>query len=87
MNQISFTLKNKDTTCDVFAGTNLYNEAIVYLKKMNKAKYVLITDSKVEKLHGETFLAKCIEAGLDIFMTSFQEGEKNKTRTIQNTIR
>ena len=80
MEKASFTLKNKDTTCDVFAGKNLYDEIINYLKKMNKAKYVIITDSKVEKLHGDTFFAKCIESGLDCFMISFLEGEKNKTR-------
>jgi 3-dehydroquinate synthase len=80
MNQASFTLKNKDTVCDVFAGKNLYDEVIIYLKKMNKAKYVIITDSKVEKLHGETLFAKCKEAGLNAFMISFPEGEKNKTR-------
>ena len=86
MEQASFTLKNKDTTCDVFAGTNLYDEIINYLKKMNKAKYAIITDSKVEKLHGETFLAKCKDAGLDVFMTSFLEGEKNKTRQTKENL-
>ena len=80
MNKVSFTLNNKDSTCDVFAGSNLYDEIINYLKKMNKSKYAIITDSKVEKLHGDNFLTKCEEAGLDVFMTSFKEGEKNKTR-------
>ena len=80
MNKVSFTLKNKDSTCDVFAGATLYGEIINYLKEMKKAKYAIITDSRVEKLYGVNLLEKCKAAGLNIFMTSFKEGEKNKTR-------
>ncbi|MBT7706260.1 3-dehydroquinate synthase [archaeon] len=86
MEKITLNLKNKDSVCDVFAGRGLYPEIVKYVKEMNKSQNVIITDSKVEKLHGERLLNLLKEEGVASFMISFPEGEKNKTRQTKATM-
>ena len=80
MEKINFTLNNKESICDVFAGKDLLTELIKYLLEKNFARNVIITDSKVRELHGNNLLQLMETAGLDTFMLSYPEGEKNKTR-------
>ena len=56
MEKISLTLKNNDSKCDVFAGQDLFGSILNYLKNLNKAQNVIITDSKVKELHGNRLL-------------------------------
>jgi 3-dehydroquinate synthase len=78
--KISLTLKNNDSKCDVFAGQDLFGSILNYLKNLNKAQNVIITDSKVKELHGNRLLKFLKDGGLNVFLISFPEGEKNKTR-------
>jgi 3-dehydroquinate synthase len=80
MEKISLTLKNNDSICDVFSGENSFKEILDYLKEKKKAQYVIITDSKVKKLHGDRLLKFLKSGGLNVFLISFPQGEKNKNR-------
>ncbi|MFA5763618.1 MAG: 3-dehydroquinate synthase [archaeon] len=80
MDKVSLTLKNNDSLCDVFSGQNSFPQILTYLKEKKKAQYVIITDSKVKKLHGERLLKFLKDGGLNVFLISFPNGEKNKTR-------
>jgi 3-dehydroquinate synthase len=80
MEKASFILENNDSVCNVFSGKKLNEEIVKYLIELKKAKYVIVTDSKVKELHGDTLLKQMNAAGLDSFLISFREGEKNKTR-------
>lgn len=58
----------------------LINELPSYLKKHKFAdRYVIITDSKVAKLYGESLQKSLTSAGIKSFMLTFPEGEKQKT--------
>ena len=80
MNALKFELKNAPSFCEVFSGANLTPEIVKYLLEKKASKYAIITDSKVKTLHGERLLGELKKAGIDAFLISFPEGEKNKTR-------
>ncbi len=80
MEKVSLVLKNNDSKCDVFSGRDLYDEIVTYARGMKKSQNVIVTDSKVEELHGKRLLELLQKKGLNSFMISFPEGEKNKNR-------
>ncbi len=80
MQKRKFKLNSKVRTCEVFSGHNLEEEIIKYIKSFKANKFIIITDSKVEKLHARKFYEKLINEGINAFIVSFLEGEKSKNR-------
>lgn len=59
---------------------NLFKEIPAYLKKHKFAhRYVIITDSKVSKLYGQSLKKNLTSAGIKSFLLTFTAGEKQKT--------
>lgn len=86
MKKTEFIIKGKDSRCQVFSGSHLFDEVVSYLKKQNKSKYVIITDSIVKRFHGDILLAKMLRQNLHTFLISFKAGEANKTRETKANI-
>jgi 3-dehydroquinate synthase len=80
LKQNIFEIKSKDSACEVFSGFNLENEIIKRLKKFKSKKFVIITDSKVYKLHSKKFHEKLLINNIESEITFFPEGEKHKNR-------
>lgn len=86
MQKMNFVLKSKERNCEVFSGYDIEYELINYVKNFKSDKFVIITDSRVEKLHAKNFYKKLIKENVNAFIVSFKEGEKNKTRKTKNML-
>lgn len=87
MEKIVFKIEKKPEICKAFFGKNLFNEIALYLKKNNLAsKYVIITDSNIEKIHGKKLQDTLKKQGFDVLIISFKAGEKSKTRKTKEII-
>ena len=81
MAEIKVKLVNKtDSSYKIFIQKDSVNKIPAFLKK-NKLgeKYMIVTDSKVRKLYGNSLLRFLKKNGLKADIISFPQGEKNKT--------
>ena len=81
MAEIKVKLVNKtDDSYKIFIQKDSVNKIPRFLKK-NKLgeKYMIVTDSKVRKLYGNSLLRFLKKNGLKADIISFPQGEKNKT--------
>ena len=80
MAEIKVKLVNKtDDSYKIFIQKDSVNKVPVFLKKKKLGnKYMIITDSKVRKLYGNSFLRFLKKNGINADIISFPQGEKNK---------
>src|SRR3989339_294295 len=80
MKTIHLDLKRiEDDSYDILIDTNLLSKIPLDLKKNNIGnKYLIITDSNIEKLFGRDFLQSMRKNSLNAELISFKAGEKSK---------
>ena len=80
MKTIHLDLKRiEDNSYDILIDINLLSKIPLDLKKNNIGnKYLIITDSNIEKLFGRDFLQSMRKNGLNAELISFKAGEKSK---------
>jgi len=87
MSQITINLKSEiDNSYKVFIENGLAQKIPTYLKELKLGhKHAIITDSKVEKLYGNTFLRFLRKNEIECEIFSFPEGETSKNlKTIES---
>ncbi len=73
--------KMENKSYDIVVGRDLFLQIATDLKKMNLAnRYVILSDSNVEKNHGKKLLGEMQKQGLDVSLLVFNAGEKSKSR-------
>lgn len=86
MNYKKFILKQKDIKCEVYSGSGIEKELINYIKNFKSNKFVVISDSKIARIHAKKFTKKLNKKGINADLFIFKEGEKNKNRKTKEMI-
>jgi 3-dehydroquinate synthase len=75
------TLKTANTSYDILIGSGLLSQAGILLKDrgFSSGKVVVITDSRVRKLHYNTLEKNLMNSGFEIMVIEIQEGEDQKS--------
>ena len=81
MAEVKVTLKKKiDDSYKIFINKDCVNKIPAFLKRKKLGnKYMIVTDSKVRKLYGNSLLRFLKKSGIRADIISFPQGEKNKT--------
>ena len=77
----TITLKTANTSYDILVGDGLLSQAGTLLKDrgLTSGKAVVITDSRVRKLHCDTLEQNLIGSGFDVLVIEIPEGEDRKS--------
>lgn len=80
MKEMELTLERKiSSSYRIYIGYDVAGDiGRILMEKLLGTRYVIITDSHVSALHGETFLKKLNDAGLNVSLLEFPAGESSK---------
>ena len=70
--------ENKRKKYKISIGRNLLRKLPQLLKKFQYSKYVIVTDTRVRRLYGETIRSELKKAGIGCELISFAAGEESK---------
>lgn len=75
------TLKTGNTSYDILVGSGLLSQAGILLKDrgFSTGKVVVVTDSRVRKLHCDTLEKNLIDSGFKVLVIEIPEGEEQKS--------
>lgn len=87
MQRFSYTIPSKEVLTSIFIGKNLlYQDFFVeYLKNFSR-KCLILTDTHVYKLHGQSLFTRIKTHSLDAEILQIPEGEQAKCRKIKEDI-
>ncbi|UCC17389.1 MAG: 3-dehydroquinate synthase [Dehalococcoidales bacterium] len=75
------TLKTGNTSYDILVGSGLLSQAGILLKEkgLTAGKAVVVTDSRIRKLHYDTLERNLVNAGFEVLVIEIPEGEDQKS--------
>ena len=77
----AITLKTANTSYDILVGDGLLSQAGILLKNrgLTAGKIVVVTDSRVRKLHCDRLEQNLIDSGFNVLVIEIPEGEEQKS--------
>jgi 3-dehydroquinate synthase len=70
---------------EIEIGSGLLDQQAHYLKSLGE-RFAIITDDKIVLLHGERLKQTLVSSGLEVYLFTFPNGEKSKSRTTKEIL-